>query len=81
MRIAHGFNTLGVVYYRLGRWQDAIDSLNKSAKGNAAKSVDAWDLFFLAMSHQRQGDTVQARAAYERAIVAKARLPQLTADE
>jgi hypothetical protein len=70
-------NTLGVVHYRLGRWREAIDYLNRSAKGHAGAGLEAWDLFFLAMCYQGQGNRVQARTTYDRAVAARARLPRL----
>jgi tetratricopeptide (TPR) repeat protein len=61
------WNTLGVVSYRLGRYPQAIEQLEHSlsaSKGEAA----AYDLFFLAMCHTRQGDAAKAKECYERAV-------------
>jgi serine/threonine protein kinase/WD40 repeat protein len=57
-------NTLGVVYYRAGRYREAADVL----RANLAHSEDsclAFDLYFLAMSHQQQGEAARARDYYD----------------
>jgi tetratricopeptide (TPR) repeat protein len=58
-------NTLGVVYYRLGWYEQARATLELSLPVNSAK---AHDLFFLAMCHARRGDREQARDCYDRAV-------------
>jgi serine/threonine protein kinase/WD40 repeat protein len=53
-------NTLGVAYYRAGRYAKAVETLQP----NLAKQNDrglAHDLYFLAMSHHRLGDTERAQ--------------------
>src|SRR5262249_6623249 len=53
-------NTLGLAYYRAGRYREAVDVL----RPNLDKQSDiglAFDLYFLAMSHHRLGDTARAR--------------------
>jgi len=60
-------NTLGVVYYRLGRWQDAVATLQTAAAARDRGSAAAWDLYFLAMSYQRLGESSMARTCYEKA--------------
>src|SRR5436190_21041446 len=59
------WNMLGVAQYRAGKWQPAIDALNKSME--LRKGGDAFDWLFLAMAHQKLGDKGQARKWYERA--------------
>jgi Tfp pilus assembly protein PilF len=59
-------NTLGVTLYRAGRFADAIPVLERSLREDKGK-VDAFDLFFLAMCHQRQGDAAKAKQCYVRA--------------
>jgi serine/threonine protein kinase/tetratricopeptide (TPR) repeat protein len=61
------WNTLGVAYYRAGDWDDAVAALEKSEKLAPGKSV-AWNLFVLAMTHERLGQTEQARKEYEEAV-------------
>jgi serine/threonine protein kinase/WD40 repeat protein len=61
------FNTQGVVYYRLGQYTQALESLEHSlrmSKGEAA----AFDLFFLAMCHAKLGASEKARDCYDQAI-------------
>jgi tetratricopeptide (TPR) repeat protein len=61
-------NTLGVALYRAGQYAEAITTLERSLAGNNGQS-DAYDLFFLAMAHHRLGRTVQARHAFDRAVI------------
>jgi hypothetical protein len=62
-------NTLGIAYYRAGRFPDAVTTLDLSlAKG--AGRADALDLYFLAMCHhqldapQRAGDCLAKANAW-----------------
>lgn len=59
-------NTLGVVYYRLGRWREAVATLEQNLNDNADQA--AFDLYFLAMSHHRLGEQAQASDCFERAV-------------
>jgi tetratricopeptide (TPR) repeat protein len=58
-------NTLGVVYYRLGQWDAAVETLQHSLQNS---KNEAHDLFFLAMSYQQLGEATKARDCYERAL-------------
>jgi Tfp pilus assembly protein PilF len=60
------YNTLGIAYYRAGRYKEAVTELKRSLKGGAAQA-DAFDLYFLAMCHHRLGDDTQARECFGRA--------------
>jgi tetratricopeptide (TPR) repeat protein len=60
-------NTLGVAYYRAGRYREAVELL----RANLASQEDwglAFDLYFLAMSHQRLGEAARARDYYDWAV-------------
>jgi serine/threonine protein kinase/WD40 repeat protein len=60
-------NTLGVAYYRAGRYREAVAAL----RANVAEQADwalAHDLYFLAMSHHRLGATARARDYYDWAV-------------
>ena len=59
-------NSLGVAYYRLGLWREALDTLTLSLNLPGERS-DAFDLFFLAMAYQRLGQVDCARKCYEQA--------------
>jgi tetratricopeptide (TPR) repeat protein len=59
-------NTLGVVYYRLGRWQEAVETLEASARANP-EGPTAYDLFFLAMTYRRSGELKKAKECYDQA--------------
>jgi serine/threonine protein kinase/WD40 repeat protein len=60
-------NTLGVAYYRAGRYREAVDLL----RANLASQEDwalASDLYFLAMGHYQLGDTARGRDYYDWAV-------------
>jgi tetratricopeptide (TPR) repeat protein len=57
-------NTLGVAYYRAGRYREAVEML----RPNLDKQEDwalAFDLYFLAMSHHRLGEKASARVYHD----------------
>jgi tetratricopeptide (TPR) repeat protein len=56
-------NTLGVAYYRIGRYREAADTLQGNLSNRNEKCL-ALDLYFLAMSHHRLGDVALARAYF-----------------
>jgi hypothetical protein len=57
-------NTLGVAYYRAGKFAEAIETLDRSIE---VRGFNAEDGFFLAMAHARLGRHDQARELYRRA--------------
>jgi WD40 repeat protein len=60
-------NTLGVAYYRAGRYREAVELL----RANLEKQEDrvlAIDLYFLAMSQQRLGEAARARDYFDWAV-------------
>jgi WD40 repeat protein/Tfp pilus assembly protein PilF len=59
-------NTLGVAYYRLGRFDQAVQALLQASERNP-DGPTAWDFFYLAMSHQQLGEADQARDCYVKA--------------
>ncbi len=59
-------NTLGVAYYRAGRYHDAVAALERSL-ANGAGQADARDLYFLAMCHHQLGARDRALDCFERA--------------
>jgi tetratricopeptide (TPR) repeat protein len=58
---------LGVVYYRLGQWQEAVKAFQRALAVRQGKSSAYYD-FFLAMCHARLGDRPRARDHYRRAV-------------
>jgi WD40 repeat protein len=65
--IANFINTLGVAYYRVGQYAEAVAALEKSRSESEPSGSDACDLYFLAMCHCRLGNTAKAREYFERA--------------
>ena len=63
--------TLGLAYYRAGRWQEAITPLEKyiASSDHGPSPLAA---LFLAMSHAQLGSDEEARKWYEKAIHAEA---------
>jgi WD40 repeat protein/tetratricopeptide (TPR) repeat protein len=61
------FNTMGVVLYRAGRYDEAIAMLECSRAAHRG-AFDGFDLFFLAMAHQRLGHPEAARYDFDRAV-------------
>ena len=57
-------NTLGVAYYRLGRFDEAAETLRRNLEQS---DHPAHDLFFLAMTFQKLSQTVKARDYYTQA--------------
>jgi uncharacterized protein HemY len=57
-------NTLGVAYYRLGRFDEAADALRRSLEQT---DHPAHDLFFLAMTFQKLSQPDKARDYYTQA--------------
>jgi tetratricopeptide (TPR) repeat protein len=60
-------NTLGVVYYRLGRYKQALAALERSF-GESQGDLAAGNLLFLALCHARLGDAAQAKDCFDRAL-------------
>ena len=60
-------NTLGVAYYRAGRYREAVEVLRPNLDGQADWAL-AFDLYFLAMSHHRLGETARARDYFDWAV-------------
>jgi hypothetical protein len=61
-------NTIGVVHYRAGRWQDAVAALQAAIDAHAPDEGTAWDYFFLAMAHHRLGYAARARTDFDLAV-------------
>jgi WD40 repeat protein len=60
-------NTLAVAYYRAGRYREAVAILRPNIEKQADRAL-AYDLYFLAMSHHRLGETERARDCFDWAV-------------
>ena len=60
-------NTLGVALYGVGRYSEAINVLERSARAGR-REPDAFDLFFLAMAHHGLGHPGRALTCFDRAM-------------
>jgi WD40 repeat protein len=60
-------STLGMAYYRAGRWQLARDTLEASLRDSLGWRA-AHKLFFLAMCYHRLTDPAKAKECYDRAV-------------
>jgi eukaryotic-like serine/threonine-protein kinase len=77
-------NTLGVALYRCAQYDEAIRTLERSLELNRPQS-GAYDLLFLALCHQAQGDAAAAHSYFAEATdwfdANRARLAQNWRDE
>jgi WD40 repeat protein len=71
------WSTLGAVHYRLGQYQEAIATLQKSIQLNADVPT-ALDALFLAMSHHRLVRPDQAGVWFDRALQARQELGSIS---
>jgi eukaryotic-like serine/threonine-protein kinase len=60
------WNTLGLAYYRVGNWKEAIVALEKAME--LSQGGDPGDWFFLAMAHWRLDNKDKARNWYDKAV-------------
>jgi tetratricopeptide (TPR) repeat protein len=60
------WNTLGVAYFRLGDWDEALSALYRSME--LRNEGDSEDWFFLAMIHWRMGRKERARDWFDKAV-------------
>jgi serine/threonine protein kinase/WD40 repeat protein len=71
VRLASGsaayLNTLGVAYYRAGRYREAVEVLRPNVENQEDRAL-AYDLYFLAMSHHCLGEAARARDYYDWAV-------------
>ena len=73
-------NTLGVVQYRNGLYQDAVGTLEKSLLATAGL-YDGYDLIVLAMSHAKLGDHAKCKERFDAAVKWAEKATTLTAKD
>jgi serine/threonine protein kinase/WD40 repeat protein len=61
------WQTLGLVRYRLGQYEEAVEALKQSAKNNDGREA-AFDLYCLAICHAKLDTPDKARECYDRAV-------------
>jgi tetratricopeptide (TPR) repeat protein len=59
--------TLAVAYYRLGKYPEAIATLEKRLLGHASYGMDEAELYLLSLCHYRLGNAAKARDYFQRA--------------
>src|SRR5262249_8404184 len=74
-------NTLGVAYYQLGKFDQAIETLEASLKAQSEVGNSSQTMLFLAMSHQRVGAPKKARQYYIEALERATTHSQLSRQE
>jgi serine/threonine protein kinase/WD40 repeat protein len=60
-------NTLGVAYYRAGRYLEAVQILRTNVASREDSGL-SFDLFFLALSYEKLGESARARDYYDWAV-------------
>jgi tetratricopeptide (TPR) repeat protein len=60
------WNTVGVLLYRAGKYQLAVDRLKRSVSLRGSKGT-LWDYIFLAMAYQQLGQSAEAQFWEQRA--------------
>jgi tetratricopeptide (TPR) repeat protein len=60
-------NTLGLAFYRTGRYREAVDTLRPNLAAQEDRGL-ALDLYVLAMSHYRLGESVLAKDNFDLAL-------------
>jgi len=60
-------NTLGAAHYKAGQYRDALETLRPNLE-RQADGVLGFDLYLLAMTYHRLGETMRGRDYYNRAI-------------
>jgi tetratricopeptide (TPR) repeat protein len=63
----HIVHTLGVTYYRLERFQEAVTTLQRAGKLRGPQP-SAYELYFLAMCRHNLGDAAGARHDFDQAV-------------
>jgi uncharacterized protein HemY len=63
----NSLDTLGVAFYRAGKFSNAVEILEKSQRGSGSEQRAAFGLLFLAMAHQKLGHMRQARDCLKQA--------------
>ncbi|MFI5454722.1 MAG: protein kinase [Isosphaerales bacterium] len=62
------WGTLGGAYYRVGRWAECIEALQKSMQSDSVVINHGSRDLYLAVAHWQRGDTEEARRWYDRGV-------------
>jgi serine/threonine protein kinase/WD40 repeat protein len=73
-------NTLGLAYYRDGRFRDAVEILRPNLDRQEDKYL-AYELYLLALAHHQLGEAARARDYFAWAVRWERTQPNLTPDE
>jgi tetratricopeptide (TPR) repeat protein len=66
-KVSRNHHALGLAYYRLGRWKEAVRSFERGLELRGGQTTAYYD-FFLAMCHARLGDPAKAKDCFDRAV-------------
>ncbi len=66
-KVSGNHHVLGVVHYRLGRWEEAISAFQRGLEARSGQTTAYYD-FFLAMCHAKLGAAEKARECFTRAV-------------
>jgi eukaryotic-like serine/threonine-protein kinase len=65
--VSANHHCLGLVYYRMGRWNEAVRAFEKGLEVRKGQTTAYYE-FFLAMCHAQLGDAGKAKDCFDRAV-------------
>jgi serine/threonine-protein kinase len=62
------WSALGAAHYRVGQWQQALESLTQATQ--LRQEANSLDLFYLALSHAQMDNADEAQSSFQLAVIA-----------